>query len=109
VGLRSLTQVVLGILAFALFIEFWTALGNNGVDVGGAAVSAPLLLLLLLADIALLVAIGILGRAGGRGVPRSGATRTVAQANCAECGWRVEAPTVAQARYLREQHRHDAH
>jgi hypothetical protein len=109
VGLRSLAQVVLGILAFALFIEFWTALGNDGVDVGGAAVGAPLLLLLLVADVVVLVAISVFGRVGSPGSSGSGGTQTVVRANCSQCGWRAEAPTLTRARYLRQQHQHDAH
>ena len=49
-------------LAFALFIEFWTAAANNVAHVGGTAVGAPLLFILLIADIAALVAVSISGR-----------------------------------------------
>jgi hypothetical protein len=107
VGFRSLIQVVLGIFGFALFIEFWTALANNVAHVGGAAIGAPVLLLVLIADLALLVVISVSGRAGDGST--GGTRRPVVGANCRHCDWRAEAPTTAEALLLRQQHEHAAH
>jgi hypothetical protein len=64
VGGRSLAQLLLGLLAFVLFIEFWTAFSNDVVHIGGTVVRAPLLFSLLIVDVAALLVVSVSGRDG---------------------------------------------
>jgi hypothetical protein len=107
VGLRSLAQVLLGVLA--LFVEMWTAMANGTVHVGTADIGAPLLLGAFVADVIVLVVVSVSGRrASEHPVPRDEES-PLYQIGCSRCGWTSEAETIEQARALGRQHTLETH
>lgn len=120
-GLRSLAQLLLGILAFALVIELWTALYSGGVLIGGAGVGAATLLVALIADVVAMVLVSRAGRrapsspmaaesASPTAAPAPDAEDTVAyRFECPHCGWSAEAPTMDEARTVAQEHKHARH
>jgi hypothetical protein len=109
VGLRSLAQVLLGILAFALFVEMWTALANGTVHIGTAAVGAPTLFGVLVADGIALILISVTAR-GTADHRRPGEEDSAPyRVGCSRCGWATDASTIEEARVLGQQHRYQMH
>ncbi len=110
-GLRSLAQVLLGILGFVLIVELFTALDNGMgvVVVGGVGLRPVLLLLILVADVGALVAVGISGRSHEKRWGPDEAPRTAGRSECRVCGWTAWAPTIEQARTQGQQHFREAH
>jgi hypothetical protein len=104
--LRSLAQVLLGMFCFVLVVELITALGADGgvVIVGGAAVGVPALLFALIAGVAALVAVSMLGRPADYTPPPA-----TIRCECAQCDWATMALTREEARSLGQQHLRDAH
>lgn len=109
VGLRSLAQVLLGMLAFALLIEIWTALSNGDVRVAGAALGvAPLFGAFIVAVVALVV-ISVAGHSASRTRIRDDEETLRYRFSCSKCGWTAEAPTIEEAQDLKRQHRYATH